>query len=155
MFVYERGNSLNLTFKNMPVENPEVVIDGYENGAEMSVNRKKVVSVDGAKEFDGKAKTLVYQKDDKLMITFHGVEGMKNPEVTLDETTKGTVDFVVNGTPITVVYDDESVDVSSSVTPASEPAQEQPHQEDPQPSEPEQPTEDPDLDEGEPEPSDE
>ena len=115
MFVYEKGNSLNLTFKgNIPVENPEVIIKGYKNGAYLTVNGTEVVSVADAVEFENKAKTLVYQNADKLMITFRGFEGMTDPEVVLDETTKGVIDAVVNGTAVTITYTDDNVSVGDS-----------------------------------------
>ena len=126
MFVYEKGNSLNLTFKgSIPVENPEVVIKGFENGASLTVNSAEVVSVADAKEFEGKAKTFVYQKDGKLMITFRGVAGMEAPEVTLDETVPGTVVAVVNGTSVTMTYTADSVVIEGAaveepVTPVQE-----------------------------------
>ena len=115
MFIYENGNSLNLTFKgNIPVDNPEVIIKGYTNGASLTVNGTEVVSVSNPEEFDCKAKTLVYQKDNKMMITFKGIDGMNDPEVTLNEVTKGTVEVVVNGTPVTLTYTDTAVEVGSA-----------------------------------------
>ena len=42
MFVYEVGNALNLTFKgNLPVENPEVVLKGYENVGGISCGKDR------------------------------------------------------------------------------------------------------------------
>lgn len=112
MFVYEKGNSLNLTFKgSTPVENPEVIIKGYENGASLTVNGTEVVSVTNAVEFEGKAKTFVFQKAGKLMITFKGIEGMSNPEVTIDETTDGVYEAVVNGTNVTLTLTEDKVSV--------------------------------------------
>jgi hypothetical protein len=119
MFVYEKGNSLNLTFKgSIPVDNPEVVIKGYEDGATLTVNG--TVYGNGAKEFKGRAKTFVFQKDNKLMITFKGIAGIKNPEVTFDETEKGVVNAVVCGTSVTINYTDEEVTVGEQIAESSE-----------------------------------
>lgn len=118
MFVYEKGNSLNLTFKgSTPVDNAEVVIKGYEDGATLTVNG--TVYGNGTKEFEGRAKTLVFQRDNKLMITFKGIAGMEDPEVTLDETKKGVVNAVVCGTAITINYTEEDVTVGEQTTESS------------------------------------
>lgn len=139
MFVYESGNSLNLTFKgSIPVETPEVVIKGYKNGASLSINSSEVISVADPVEFEGKAKLFVYQKEGKLMITFNGIEGMSNPEVTLDETSDGVVEAVVNGESVSITYTDESVSVTSeTVTEQPEPEVTEPEIPEPEVTEPE------------------
>lgn len=118
MFVYENGNSLNVTFKgNRPVDNPEVIVKGYVDGATLTVNG--TVYGIGSEEFENKAKTFVFQKDGKLNITFKGNEGIENPEVTLDETSVGVVTAVVCGKTITLNYDAEGVTVVGSEEPTS------------------------------------
>lgn len=108
MFIYENGNSLNLTYKGqLPVENPEIVIKGYEDGATLTVNG--TVYGSGLVEFEKKANLLVYQRDNKLAITFHGVAGMSNPEVTLDEVAEGVIEVVVAGTVVKLTFDESGV----------------------------------------------
>ena len=112
MFVYENGNSLNLTFKgSVPVENPEVVIKGYEDGATLTVNG--TVFGKGTKEFEGKAKTFVYQKDKKLMITFKGIAGMSDPEVTIDDLGDDNYEVVVDGEATTLVIKEDKVEITT------------------------------------------
>lgn len=102
MFVYENGNSLNLTLTgNLPVETPDVVIKGYKNGASVIVG-ENVYGVKDGEEFDGKAKTFVYQKDGKLAITFNGVDGINTPEVTIDEIGNEVYAVVVSGESVTL-----------------------------------------------------
>ena len=114
MFVYERDNSLNLTFTgNTPVENPDVVIKGYEDGATLTVNG--TVFGKGSKEFEGKAKTLVYQRDKKLMITFRGVAGMTDPEVTIDELNDDNYAVVVDGEVTTLAIKEGKVEITTEV----------------------------------------
>lgn len=114
MFVYERDNSLNLTFEgNIPVENPDVVIKGYEDGATLTVNG--TVFGKGSKEFEGKAKTLVYQADNKLMITFRGIAGMSNPEVTIDDLGNDNYEVVVDGEATTLVIREGKVEITTAV----------------------------------------
>ena len=112
MFIYENGNSLNLTFEgNIPVENPDVVIKGYEDGATLTVNG--TVFGKGSKEFEGKAKTLVYQRDNKLVITFRGVEGMNDPEVTIDALSDNNYAVVVDGQSTILTIVNGKVEVST------------------------------------------
>ena len=114
MFVYEKDNSLNLTFTgSIPVENPDVVIKGYEDGATLTVNG--TVFGKGSKEFEGKAKTFVYQKDNKLMITFRGIAGMSDPEVTIDDLGNDNYEVVVDGEPITLVIKENKVEITTKV----------------------------------------
>ena len=114
MFIYENGNSLNLTFTgNTPVENPDVVIKGYEDGATLTVN--DTVFGKGSKEFEGKAKTLVYQKDNKLVITFRGVDGMNEPEVTIDDLGDNNYAIVVDGEATTLAIKDGKVEITEEV----------------------------------------
>lgn len=114
MFVYERDNSLNLTFEgSIPVENPDVVIKGYEDGATLTVNG--TVFGKGSKEFEGKAKTFVYQKDNKLMITFRGIAGMSNPEVTIDDLGNDNYEVVVDGEATTLAIKEGKVEITTDV----------------------------------------
>ena len=107
MFIYEKGNSLNLTFKgSIPVDNPEVVIKGFVDGVTMTVNG--TVFGSGSEEFEGKAKTLVYQKDGKLMITFRGVLGMESPEVVIDEV-EGVYNVSIGSETVALKIDGDSV----------------------------------------------
>ena len=118
MFVYEKGNSLNITFKgSIPVENPELVVKGYEDGATLTVNG--TVYGNGSKEFEGRAKTFVFQKDGKLMITFKGVAGIENPDVTVDETSDGIV-VDIDGTAVTLEYTADGVAVKGEAAPVIE-----------------------------------
>lgn len=147
MFVYEKENSLNLTFKgSLPVENPEVVIMGYEDGATLTVNG--TVFGKGSKEFEGKAKTLVYQKDNKLAITFRGIAGINDPEVTIDDLGNNNYEVVVDGEVTTLsIVDDKveintEVDVEEGTVEETEPvAEPQPPVSDPEPEEQEDPIE--------------
>ena len=75
---------------------------------------------------------FAYQKGGKLAITFHGIDGMSNPEVTLDEVTPGVVDMVVNGEAVVLNYTDSEVSVGEK----SDDVVEEPEQE------PETPVED-------------
>ena len=112
MFVYEKDNSLNLTFTgSIPVENPDVVIKGYKDGATLTVN--DTVFGKGSKEFEGKAKTFVYQKDNKLMITFRGIAGMSDPEVTIDDLGNDNYEVVVDGEPVTLVIKENKVELTT------------------------------------------
>ena len=96
MFIYENGNSLNLTLvSNKPVENPDVVIKGYKNGAAVVVG-EVVYGVKNGEEFDGKANLLVYEKDDKLAITFNGPCGIDSPEVTINSIGDDKYELVIN-----------------------------------------------------------
>ena len=116
MFVYERENSLNLTFKgSLPVENPDVVIKGFKDGATLTVNGTTYGS--GSEEFEGKAQTLVYQKDGKLVITFRGIAGMSDPEITIDEDKQNDCyTVVVNGESVTLsIVDDRILVVAEEV----------------------------------------
>lgn len=135
MFIYENGNSLNLTFEGtIPVENPDVVIKGYEDGATLTVNN--TVFGKGSKEFEGKAKTLVYQKDKKLMITFRGVEGMNSPEVTIDDLGNNTYEVVVDGEATTLAIKEDKVEITTEVA-VAETKTEEPVVEPEVPAEPE------------------
>lgn len=114
MFVYEKDNSLNLTFTgSIPVKNPDVVIKGYQDGATLTVNG--TVFGKGSKEFEGKAKTFVYQKDNKLMITFRGIAGMSDPEVTIDDLGNDNYEVVVDGEPVTLVIKENKVEITTKV----------------------------------------
>ena len=114
MFVYEKDNSLNLTFEgSIPVKNPDVVIKGYQDGATLTVNG--TVFGKGSKEFEGKAKTFVYQKDNKLMITFRGIAGMSDPEVTIDDLGNDNYEVVVDGEPVTLVIKENKVEITTKV----------------------------------------
>lgn len=109
MFIYENGNSLNLTFKgNIPVENPEIVIKGFVEGASLTVNGETFGIAEGT-EYTEKSKTLVYQRDNKLMITFRGISGMSNPEVTIDDLGEDNYSVVVSGESVTLKIVDDSV----------------------------------------------
>ena len=132
MFVYEKGNSLNLTFKgSLPVDNPEVVIKGYKNGAALIVNGT-TYGVENGEEFEGKAPTFAFERDGNLLVTFRGIAGMNNPEVVLNEDTKGTVDVVVSGVSVTVKYTEDSVyventtDTTNNMEPSDVPENETP-----------------------------
>lgn len=114
MFVYERNNSLNLTFTgNIPVENPDVVVKGYEDGATLTVNG--TVFGKGSKEFEGKAKTFVYQKDNKLIITFRGIAGMSDPEVIIDDLGNDNYEVVVDGEATTLAIKEGKVEITTEV----------------------------------------
>lgn len=120
MFIYEKGNSLNLTFEgSIPVENPDVVIKGYEDGATLTVN--DTIFGSGSKEFEGKANTLVYQKDNKLVITFRGVAGMNEPDVTIDDLGNSSYEVVVSGVSTILTIVDNRVEISTEETHIEEP----------------------------------
>lgn len=114
MFVYQKGNAINIALKaTAPVDNPDVIIKGYNNGAALTVNGNDVITVEDAEEFNGSV--YAFQRDNKLNITFHGVKGMNNPEITLDEETLGTIDAVINGTSVTITYDADGFNVANAV----------------------------------------
>lgn len=122
MFIYEVGNSLNLTFKgSVPVTDPEIVLKGYQNGVSLTVNGEELVSVADAVEFEQKAKTLVYQKSGKLFITFHGITGMSNPEVEIDELENGLYSVVIGENRLTLSITDTDVSVVSDTATVEEP----------------------------------
>ena len=128
MFVYEKGNTLNITFSgSIPVKKPEVVLTGYKNGVSLTVIDEVVIPVADAVEFDGAAQKLVYQKDSSLKITFHGIAGMAAPEVTVDEVAPGVVTVVIGDASCTLNYTDTGVTVAeeTSVEPANIPAEPQ------------------------------
>ena len=139
MFIYESGNSLNLTFKGcVPVENPDVVIKGYKDGATLTVNGTTYGS--GTDEFEGKAQTFVYQKDGKLVITFRGIAGMSDPEVTIDEDKDNACYVIVIGNQsVTLSIVDESVVVTEQTDNSVEEETSKTEPEEPK-SEPEGPT---------------
>ena len=113
MFVYEQGNTLNVTFKaNHPVENPEVVIKGYKDGATISVNDTTYGS--GTEEFVKKSDILVYHKDNKLMITFKGIKGMSSPDIIIDEPSEGVADVTVGTEHIVINYNEDAFSVEES-----------------------------------------
>ena len=115
MFVYEQGNSLNITLKgSIPVENPDISIKGYKDGAILTVNGVNYGTA--SEEFEGRAKTFVYQKDGKLMITFKGIEGMSSPDVILDETSDGVVNAVVGSTSLVINYSNDVFSVEGTTT---------------------------------------
>lgn len=123
MFIYENGNSLNLTFEgSMPVQNPEVVIKGFVNGATVEVNGAEVISVNSPEEFENKARLFVFQREGKLMITFNGVSGIDSPEVTIDEIEDNTYTVTANGESVTLVVADNAVTVQDAATEPSDPA---------------------------------
>ena len=135
MFVYENGNSLNLTFEgSIPVENPDVVIKGYEDGATLTVDG--TVFGKGSKEFEGRAKTLVYQKDNKLVITFRGVAGMNDPEITIDDLGANTYEVVVDGEATTLAIKEGKVEITTEAA-VAETSVEEPVVEPEAPAEPE------------------
>ena len=108
MFIYENGNSLNLTLTgNKPVETPDVVIKGYQEGASVIVG-STVYGVKQGTEYPTKASTLVYQKDGKLAITFRGIKGMNDPEVIIDEI-GGCYSLVVSGEELKLNIVDNTV----------------------------------------------
>ena len=116
MFIYEKGNSLNLTFNGtLPVESPEIVIKGYADGAVLTVNGTDSFGK-GSKEFEEKASTLVYQKDGKLMITFQGVAGITTPDVTIDETSDGTYLVTVGEDTVTLSIVGDAVVIGEKST---------------------------------------
>lgn len=130
MFVYEKGNTLNVVFnENRPVETPDLVIKGYVNGVSISLDGQEVVSVENPVEFENKADLRVFEKNNVLNMTYHGVEGMNNPEVTLNEEELGKVVITANGKVITVSYDandvvldnEEEPVVDNNIAPVEEP----------------------------------
>lgn len=129
MFIYENGNSLNLTLTgNKPVETPDVIVKGYKNGASVTVG-ESVYGVKNGEEFEGKAKTFVYQRDNKLAITFKGVAGITDPEVTIDDIGSDCYAIVVSGESVTLsVVEDKVVVVAEEVqdpAPVAEPVKEE------------------------------
>ena len=116
MFLYEDRNSLLLTFKdNKPVEDPEVIIRGYKNGAALIVNGEELVSVPNPEEFEDRSNTFVFQRDNELMITFRGALGTSDPEVTIDALEDDNYKLYVNGEAVTLHLVDGTVEVVNTV----------------------------------------
>ena len=110
MFVYEQKNAINVVFKgNKPVETPDFVIKGYKNGAAIIVNGDEVIAVQNAVEFDKPVSPIVFQRDNVLNITYQGIEGMKNPEVTINEIAEQEVEIVANGANVVLQYTEDGV----------------------------------------------
>lgn len=102
MFVYEGKDSLNIALtSNVPVATPDIVVKGYKNGAAVIVG-DNIYGVKSGEEFERAPKTLVYQKDNKLAITFNGVLGMSAPDVTVDELEPGLFALEASGEAVTL-----------------------------------------------------
>lgn len=115
MFIYENGNSLNLTFKgSIPVKTPDLVIEGFMNGAKLTVGNTTIGA--GTEAFEGKAKTLVYQKDGKLIVTFRGIAGMDKPEVVIDAVDDNKYSVTVDGQQVTLVVETDTITVEGTNT---------------------------------------
>jgi hypothetical protein len=112
MFVYvdDKAATINVAFDaKVPVENPEVVIQGFKNGAKVLVNGAVAVDVADAEKFDSIRRPFIYQKDDKLNVTFQATSPVEAPEVVIDSIADDKVSITANGTTIRVTYTDEGV----------------------------------------------
>ena len=112
MFVYvnETNATLNVAFNtNVPVESPEVVIQGFKNGAKVMVNGAVAIDVANAEAFETARRPFVYQRDNKLNITFKAAAPVETPEVTIDAISEDKAEIVANGNSIRVTYTDNGV----------------------------------------------
>lgn len=112
MFVYvdDKKATLNVAFNTqVPVEAPEVVIEGYKNGAKVIVNGTTAIDLAGAEKFDEMRRPFVYQKNDVLNVTFQGNAPVDAPEVVIDAIAEDKVSITANGNNIRVTYTDEGV----------------------------------------------
>ena len=101
MFIYENNNTINLALSSSkPVTNPDLVIKGFQDGVKVTVDN--VSYGKGSVEFTKKAPLIVYQKDNKLAITFKGVVGMDDPEVTIDKLTDTSYSLVIDDVNVTL-----------------------------------------------------
>ena len=132
MFLFEKDGSLNLTLKgNYPVENPDVIIKGYTTGAALIVNGTTYGVKDG-EELGRKAKLFVYQKDDKLALTFRGIEGMNNPELTFDQISDSVTSVIVNGDSLLLDITSDKIEVTTSSAPSGETQQPEINEDEPE-----------------------
>jgi hypothetical protein len=110
MFVYvdDKAATINVAFNaKAPVENPEVVIQGFKNGAKVLVNGAVAIDVADAEKFDSIRRPFIYQKDDKLNVTFQATSPVEAPEVVIDSIADDKVSITANGTTIRVTYTNE------------------------------------------------
>lgn len=112
MFVYvdDKKATLNVAFNTqIPVEAPEVVIEGYKNGAKVIVNGATAIDVENAETFETIRRPFVYQKNDVLNVTFQDNMPVEAPEVTIDAIAEDKVSITANGKNIRVTYTAEGV----------------------------------------------
>ena len=112
MFVYEddKKATLNVAFNTQtPVEAPEVVIEGYKNGAKVIVNGATAIDVENAEKFETIRRPFVYQKNDVLNVTFQDNMPVEAPEVTIDAIAEDKVSITANSKNIRVTYTAEGV----------------------------------------------
>ena len=135
MFVYvdDKKATLNVAFNTqIPVEAPEVVIEGYKNGAKVIVNGATAIDVENAEKFETIRRPFVYQKNDVLNVTFQDNMPVEVPEVTIDAIADDKVSITANGKNIRVTYTPEGVTYEApaaagrkskkTTTPVEEPA---------------------------------
>ena len=114
MFVYvdDKAATINVAFNaKAPVENPEVVIQGFKNGAKVLVNGAVAIDVADAEKFDSIRRPFIYQKDDKLNVTFQATSPVEAPEVVIDSIADDKVSITANGNTIRVTYTNEGATI--------------------------------------------
>ena len=117
MYLYQKRDSLNLTLtENNPVETPDVSLVGYEDGVEILLDGTALNTVEH-KELKDAAQIVAFQKNEKLYITFKGAAGVSDPEIEIDEETRGNVSIKISGDTFNLTYTDKDVTVSSSDQP--------------------------------------
>lgn len=107
MFVYvdDKKATLNVAFNTqIPVEAPEVVIEGYKNGAKVIVNGATAIDVENAEKFETIRRPFVYQKNDVLNVTFQDNMPVETPEVMIDAIAEDKASITANGKNIRVTY---------------------------------------------------
>ena len=112
MFFYvdDKKATLNVAFNTqIPVETPEVVIEGYKNGAKIIVNGVTAIDVENAEKFETIRRPFVYQKNDVLNVTFQDNMPVEAPEVTIDAIADDKVSITANGKNIRITYTNEGV----------------------------------------------
>lgn len=110
MFVYvdNKTATINVAFNaKAPVDSPEVVIQGFKNGAKVLVNGATAIDVANAEKFEIEKSPFIYQKNDKLNVTFQATAPVETPDVVIDSIADDKVSITANGTTIRVTYTDE------------------------------------------------
>lgn len=136
MFVYVNENdvTLNVSFANDTEEMPSnVSIQGFKNGAKVLVNDKVVIDLADAVPFDVIRRPFIYQKNNKLNVTFQDDIPVESPEVIIDSISDSEVSVTANGTTIKLKYDKSGASIIEEETETPDPDPEPTPKPDPEP----------------------